>query len=309
MQNTNRAGYGHIDLRALRFLSAVLETRNVTRAGEELGLSQPAASRLLSQLRRALGDDPLIVRSSGGHVLTERATTLLPVLGDLLSTAERLFSAGSFDPGTSKKTFRVATTDYGAAVVLAPLASDIARFAPGVSLDVQHFSGTTFTDLEEGRLDFALYTDAPLAAGFQKQPLFEESFACVVRHDHPILDLRDKEGHISLQRLAKLPRVLLTYPDGIRRAIDDPLSDLGSEPQLGAFLTPYFLAGPLLVNKSEHVLCMGKRVALLIAETARVQVIDFPPAGNFTYCLIWHERTDLDPALIWLRDRVRTLRF
>lgn len=54
---------------------------------------------------------------------------------------------------------------------------------------------------------------------------------------------------------------------------------------------------------------MGKRIALLIAETARVHVIDFPPAGKFTYCLIWHERTDFDPALIWLRDRVRALRF
>lgn len=177
MQNSNKAGYGHIDLRALRFLALVLETRSVTRAGEVLGLSQPAASRLLSQLRRALGDDPLIVRASRGHVLTERAAAVFLVLRDLLSTAQRLFSAAGFDPSSSRKTFRVATTDYGAAVVLAPLASEIAKRAPGVSLDVQHFSGATFADLEEGRLDFALYTDAPLAAGFQHQLLFEASFA------------------------------------------------------------------------------------------------------------------------------------
>ncbi|NSY14906.1 LysR family transcriptional regulator [Agrobacterium vitis] len=309
MQKSNTAGYGHIDLRALKFLALVLETRSVTLAGEELGLSQPAASRLLSQLRRALGDDPLVVRASGRYVLTERATAALPVLGNLLSIAELMFSAGSFDPGSSRKTFRVATTDYGAAVVLAPLASKIAEHAPGVSLDVHHFSGATFTDLEEGRLDFALYTDASLAAGFQKQHLFEESFACVVRDDHPILDYRDTEGQVPLQMLMELPRVLLTYPDGVRRAVDDPLTDLGDQSQFGSFLTPYFLAGPMLVRKSEHVLCMGKRVAMLIAETARVQVIDFPPAGNFAYCLIWHDRTDLDPASMWLRKQLRALRF
>lgn len=47
---------GALDLRALHLLATVLRLRSVTRAAEELGLSQPAASRALAHLRRALGD-------------------------------------------------------------------------------------------------------------------------------------------------------------------------------------------------------------------------------------------------------------
>lgn len=65
MQESHIPGIGSIDLRALRFLMEVLDRRNVTRAGATMGLSQPAASRLLAQLRRALGGDPLLVRGSG----------------------------------------------------------------------------------------------------------------------------------------------------------------------------------------------------------------------------------------------------
>lgn len=59
------AALDHLDLRSLRLLAAVLEHRSVTRAGERLGLSQPAASRAVAHLRRALGD-PLLVRAGVG---------------------------------------------------------------------------------------------------------------------------------------------------------------------------------------------------------------------------------------------------
>ncbi len=303
MQKANEYGFGHIDIRALRFLSLLLETRSVTRSGEALGLSQPAASRLLAQLRRALGDDPLIVRASGGgSVLTARAVELVPLLADALSSAERLFSAGGFDPAASERTFRIATTDYGAAVVLAPVARDLRARAPGVSIDIRTFDTSTLNELEEGYLDLALYTDETLPKGFRQNVLFQERFACVVRRDHPVLAHRDEHGTVPVTRLAELPRVLLTYPEGARRGVDDPLLELTGAGQSGSFLTPYFLAGPLLVSQSDHVLCMARRVAELVAEMADVQVVDMPDTMGFTYCIAWHERTDRDPAHIWMRQ-------
>ena len=50
-----------LDIRSLRMLKHFLDTRSVTKAGEALAISQPAASWVLAQLRRALGD-PLLVR-------------------------------------------------------------------------------------------------------------------------------------------------------------------------------------------------------------------------------------------------------
>ncbi|MCU1321270.1 MAG: transcriptional regulator [Acidobacteriaceae bacterium] len=44
-----------LDVRSLRTLKVLLDTRSVTKAGEAMAISQPAASRVLAQLRHAIG--------------------------------------------------------------------------------------------------------------------------------------------------------------------------------------------------------------------------------------------------------------
>ena len=62
----------NIDLNLLVYLDVLLQERNVTRAAESLGISQPAMSNGLRRLRE-LFDDPLLVRTSNGMSPTERA--------------------------------------------------------------------------------------------------------------------------------------------------------------------------------------------------------------------------------------------
>ena len=65
----------NLDLNLLRALHALLEEGNVLRAAARLALSQPAVSGMLARLRRVF-DDPLLVRSGQGMVLTPRAAAL-----------------------------------------------------------------------------------------------------------------------------------------------------------------------------------------------------------------------------------------
>src|SRR5258705_7680564 len=68
-----------IDLNLLVVFDAVMQERSVTRAGQRLGLSQPAMSHALARLRHMLKDD-LFVRSPKGMLPTPRAEQLaLPV--------------------------------------------------------------------------------------------------------------------------------------------------------------------------------------------------------------------------------------
>ena len=85
-------GLGSLDLRALHLLGSILETRSVTRTAEAFGLSQPAASRALEQLRRALGDR-LVVRGSAGGSLTPRAQALVPLVKEAIEAVGRVFAA------------------------------------------------------------------------------------------------------------------------------------------------------------------------------------------------------------------------
>lgn len=305
MQKTDTPGIGHIDLRALRFLMDVLTSRSVTRAGEAMGLSQPAASRLLAQLRHALGGDPLLVRArGGGYVPTARATELLPRLREAIAATGQVFAQPVFDPGTSERSFRIATTDYGAAVAVPALVSGLHAEAPGLSLELRAWSATTLGDLEEGRVDFALYTDEALPPGFHHVPLFEEGFAFLLRHDHPILALRDQAGHIAPSRLAALPRVVMLYPDGAEMGIDDPLASYGRPLGPGDLRTPHFLSAPLFVRGSDFVLCVPRRIAELAAVPGDLAVVEFPEADPITYCMIWHDRAGMDAGLAWVRERL-----
>ncbi|MBS9721979.1 LysR family transcriptional regulator [Tianweitania sp. BSSL-BM11] len=308
MQLTNDPGFGHVDLRALRFLLEVLTRRNVTRAGEAMGLSQPAASRLLAQLRHALGGDPLLVRAaSGGYALTARAAELLPKLKQAIAATDQVFTRPVFDPQTSERSFRIATTDYGAAVVVPSLARAFHAKAPGLSLELCAWSGDTLSDLEEGRVDFALYTDEVLPSGFHQVPLFEEGFAFLLREDHPILAKRDRAGHIAPAELAALPRVVMLYPDGTGIGVDDPLAAYGRPLGPGDLRTPHFLSAPLAVSLSDFVLCAPARMARLVAASGNLAVVDFPEAEPITYCMIWHDRADMDAALNWVRTLLKTL--
>ena len=105
------------DLNLLRFLRALCDTASVSRAGQLVGLSQPAASRAVARLRSRFAD-PLLVRTARGYVLTPLAQQLAPLVRRALSTMDLLFEGALFEPGPSTRRFAMATTDYGMSTVL-----------------------------------------------------------------------------------------------------------------------------------------------------------------------------------------------
>src|SRR5258708_15912347 len=87
-----------LNLNLLPVLDALLTERSVSRAGARLGLSQPAVSNALAQLRTLLGD-PLLVRKGGGMAPTERALALAgPLRAALLALEQALAPPAAFDP-------------------------------------------------------------------------------------------------------------------------------------------------------------------------------------------------------------------
>ena len=67
----------------------VTSRKNVTRASEQLGITQPAMSNILRRLRK-LFNDPLLIRSSEGMTPTERALELQPRVRELLADLTQL---------------------------------------------------------------------------------------------------------------------------------------------------------------------------------------------------------------------------
>src|ERR1700704_6469068 len=64
--------WNSLDLNLLRVFNAIMQERTLTRAGQRLGMSQPAMSHALARLRHMLKDD-LFVRTPDGMCPTPRA--------------------------------------------------------------------------------------------------------------------------------------------------------------------------------------------------------------------------------------------
>ena len=107
-----------IDLNLLVYLDVLLREGNVTKAAQQLGITQPAMSNSLKRLRELFGD-PLLIRTSDGMTATEHAQELRPLVRQILSQAEQLFTPEDvFQPSESRRVFRIMTSDYAEATLV-----------------------------------------------------------------------------------------------------------------------------------------------------------------------------------------------
>ena len=119
-----------LDLNLLNVFDAVLREKSVTRAGQRVGLSQPAMSNALARLRKLFGD-PLFVRTPDGMNPTPCALRLAdPVRRALDLLALTLREQTGFDPTTSNRTFHFHMSDISEVVFLPPLLERLKRDAP-----------------------------------------------------------------------------------------------------------------------------------------------------------------------------------
>ena len=294
-----------LDFNLLKALQALLDTRSVTQTGERLGLSQPAASRVVARLRAEL-DDPLLVRTAKGYVLTPRAESLWVGTRDALAQVQRVFEPIHFNPAASDRTFRLATTDYGVLASVVPLSKVLSEKAPRLGLGVQPWNDDTLNALEQGRIDLALYADDPLPPDFHYRDLYRESYAVLMRRDHPLhqrMSSRRKKNLINW--LAEYPHVVASYPSGRRYLADDVLAQLNGLGHHIAIELPYFLAAPRLLVGTDRVMLLPALAAKTLAKSDELVWMPLPANSlGFSYRLIWHERAHHDPALVWLRREI-----
>ena len=110
-----------LDLNLLKVLDALIVQRNVTRAAQTLGRSQPALSNALRRLRDLLGDE-LFVRGAHGMVLTPRAQAMRQRSREVLALVENgRCSECAVRSGDGHRPLRISTPDRLTLAVVPPL--------------------------------------------------------------------------------------------------------------------------------------------------------------------------------------------
>lgn len=286
------------DLNLLPVLHALLRTRSIKQAGAAVGLSPSATSHALARLRELLGD-PLLVRAGRTMQLTPRAERLAPRLDQALRALEEaLDDEADFDPGAMRRAFHIATTDYVEMVLAPVLGARLEASAPGV--DLLHVRDRDpAAALRSGAIDLSINVGYAMPDDIHVQPLIDETFACVMRADHPALGRR-----LTPRRFATLNHVLVSPRGGQRGIVDEKLEAQGLHRRVARTVAS-FTAAPFLLRNSDLVLTAPRRLATAVADDLGLVLVDPPlPLTGFTLALAWHRRHDGDPAHTWLRSQV-----
>ena len=290
-----------LDLNLIVVLDALLAERNLTRAGEQVGMTQPAVSGALTRLRE-LFDDPLLVREGRGFVLTPRAQSLIPLVAECMAEVRRTFDAlPEFDPATSERTFVVAASDYVLAEITSPLLNILEREAPSTRVE---FDGLPAEDVVSP-VDL-LRRDITIAATGRGLPgkrasLFSDQFVCIADAAHPGL----RDGSLSLDALGASRHVRSVFGPHTATHIDDMLSDAGILPPVAATVQG-FLPVPFVVAGTEWVGWVPERTARRYADLLGLVIVDTPivPAV-LVEAAHWHPSKSGDAALQWLVRQLR----
>ena len=297
MRQTNLAG---VDLNLLPALEALLRRRNVTRAAEDVGLSQPAMSRALQRLRDIIGD-PLLVRGGAGLTPTPRALALLPELTAALDVLGALYRPPAFEPGAMSRVFSIAAAD-AQTVLLAPLILKRVRAtAPGVDLRFEPYSESLRERIESGALDLAFATLAtPLPPGAVNEPLADDRLALVVSSNHP---WRDRVW--TLEDYAAAAHVTISIRGDDDSENDALLARNGLARRI-VLRTPHFLAALAAVGASEAVTTVSETLARRFAATFGLAVLESPLAAiPLQMSIVGAVARASDPGLVWLKGLIR----
>jgi DNA-binding transcriptional LysR family regulator len=297
MRQTNLAA---VDLNLLPALEALLRRRNVTRAAEDMGLSQPAMSRALQRLRDVLGD-PLLVRGPSGLIPTPRALALQPSLSVALDGLGSVYREPAFEPSTMKRGFSIAAADVHTVLIAPPLLRRVRAEAPGVDLRFEPYSEDIRARMDSGALDLAFGTmTTPMPPGATNEPLVDEDLTLVMREGHP-----SQSQTWTLEDYARHAHVTISIRGDEDSEIDAVMAARGLARRI-VLRTPHFMAAMAAVGGSDAVTTISATLARRFAVTFGLALVASPLLmPPLQVSLVGTAARAADPALRWLKGRIK----
>ncbi|WP_347904611.1 transcriptional regulator CynR [Pseudomonas purpurea] len=204
-------------LRHIRYLLAVAEHRNFTRAAEALHVSQPTLSQQIKQLEDVLGA-PLFDRSGRTVRLTDAGEAYVRFARLALQDLEAAKRAMHDVQDLTRGSLRLAMTPTFTAYLIGPLLARFNSLYPGVSVSVEEMTQDRIESaLAEDLLDIGIAFTGNHLSDIDSQPLFSETLSLVVSQNHP--GFLDRQS-LNAEALGQQSLVLLSGDFATRQHID-----------------------------------------------------------------------------------------
>jgi LysR family transcriptional regulator, nod-box dependent transcriptional activator len=287
-----------LDLNQLAALDALLRERNVSRAADQLHLTQPALSASLARMRNYFGD-PLLVPSGRTFRLTPFARSLVEPVHDLLLRAQALTRRRpELDPARIERDITIVASDYATHVLLAPLFSRAQREAPGLRFEVRPLSGYLQEELAQGDVDLVISIPTSISSEEPSEPLLRDTNSCVVWSGNT-----EVKRSLTLAQYLQLGHVVPVLGKGRLPTIDQRTADaLGLQRRVEVRVPGFDLVPPCIVGTS-RIGTLQTLLARRMAELWPLRVLRCPfETADIELVLQWHRHQSQDPAILWVRS-------
>ena len=272
----------------------VTEAGSVSRAAEDMGLTQSAVSHALSSLEEDFGFK-LLTRSRAGVRLSSEGKRILPAIRDILSAEERLRETVSSIHGLSTGTIRVASFSSVAVHWLPAMLKAFQEQYPQIRFkllngdyhDVEQW-------LEEGAVDLG-FVSLPTRAPGKVTPLMEDRLLVILPKDHPLASL--DSFPIGYARQETFISLLESSDHDLRRALDAE----GIRPHI-RFITKDDYAIIAMVEQGLGIAIMPE--LLLRGRTDNIAALELKPQARRTIALAVTEQGQQSPAARMFADFV-----
>ena len=287
-----------VDLNLLTVFDAVMQEQNITRAAQNLGMSQPAVSNAVARLK-VMFNDELFIRHGRGIQPTQRAKQLFRPIRQALQLVKNELPSSFFAPESSTRQFKLAVCSPSDMRFAAKILNQITLQAPSVHL---HMASEATADLAQKLryqdIDFVVDYMRFDEVGFCSTQLFEDELVVVCAKNHPRLtdvmtvDMFAREKHAVLSQMAGVTSfaddLYRRHPQHQRAYVGSSLSNI-----------------LYVVGQSDLVAVAPRWLAEKVANNLELSVLPLSfyhtPISGY---LSWHDSSQKDKGHVWMRDQL-----
>lgn len=290
--------YKALDTRLLLMFISVYDQLSVTKAANELGVTQSTVSHGLNRLRKIVKDE-LFVNAGRSIVTTPKADLLVDKAREIISSIQDFASPEYYDPSQDTATFTIAANDYEIETVIKPLLKKLREQAPSVSLHIAQATSQSqwAALLRSGEVDFVLspelHSNEP---DIIQSKLFSDREVC-------FYDPAYQSAPKSLQDYCAMPHAIIAFDSHTKTDIDRDLAQLGISRKVVASASN-FSALAALIKGTDIIAAMPSRFSSSLFKEFEQVALPFE-ISSFDIVKIWHNRNRHSQRHIWFKNLIQ----
>ncbi|NMP30339.1 LysR family transcriptional regulator [Thalassotalea sp. M1531] len=287
-----------LDFNLLKVFESLYVERNMSATARALFLTPSAVSHAIKRLRDAL-NDPLFVRQGQTMQPTPACQQIAPQLLETIARLRQILQqCGQFDAATTEQTFKIAIHEALEPLIIPKLVHQIAPLVPNAKL----ISGTLIRDqlsrqLASGEIDLAIDVVRAMTKPITHTKLSSDEF-CVLGASNLFKDKLTQAEYLSAEHLTVSSRAK-------GKVVEDfSLLQQGINRNIRLRCQSYQTAISI-IQHMPLLLTLPKLIARrYLVPGVSLYTLPFAIPCSETH-LYWHEHTEQDEAMSWLRQQIK----